>query len=244
MTEKTTVDEPKFINTIKKYKPKDHKIKALVYGASWSGKTVFASTAKKPLFLSAEAGLLSIQKDVDMIEIKCMADLENAFRLIKNWVDYDTIVLDSISEINEIIKADIERKNWKPMQIQDWGVLSKKIRWLLKWFRDLDYHVVMIAQEDEQKDDEKIHKIVPMLNWKSATTIAYFMDVVAYISIQTDWSRLIQTLPDPKLMTKDRTNKIGNGTQTFVEWVELLSNLNEKKPETIKQPTEKKEAKK
>ena len=45
---------------IKRFKPTSHKIKALVYGASGSGKTSFAGTAKNAIFLSAEGGLLSI----------------------------------------------------------------------------------------------------------------------------------------------------------------------------------------
>jgi hypothetical protein len=39
-------------------------------------------------------------------------------------------------------------------------------------------HVLFIAQEQDITDDNKISKIVPSLNGKSATKIAYFMDIV------------------------------------------------------------------
>jgi hypothetical protein len=45
---------------IKMFRPTDHKVKALIYGASGAGKTVFGGTAPKPIFASAESGLLSL----------------------------------------------------------------------------------------------------------------------------------------------------------------------------------------
>jgi len=41
------------------------------------------------------------------------------------------------------------------MQIQDWGELSKKIRDLLRSFRDLPMNVVFIAQENYINDEDK-----------------------------------------------------------------------------------------
>ena len=66
---------------IKTFKPADHKIKALVYGRSGSGKTMFGGTAPKPLILSAENGLLSLATSglqVDTVEIKSLANLKEA----------------------------------------------------------------------------------------------------------------------------------------------------------------------
>ena len=150
---------------------------------------MFASTAPKPIFLSAESGLLSIKKEVDFITIRSLDDLRDAYLELRDKKDeygYETIIIDSITEINDIIKAEIEKRNGRTMQIQDWGELSKTIKNLFKMFRDLDYHVLMIAQENIEKDEERIHKIVPGLNGKSATTIAYFMDIVGYLSVEAD----------------------------------------------------------
>ena len=53
----------------KRYQPTQHKIKALVYGASGVGKTTFGATAPNPIFLSAEGGLLSVaDKQFDYAE--------------------------------------------------------------------------------------------------------------------------------------------------------------------------------
>ena len=164
----------------KTFKPASHKVKCLVYGASGVGKTRFAATAPKPVFLSAEAGLLStigVGDDVDFAEIKSLADLQSAYHeLAKGGHKYETVVIDSITEINEIIKEGIEAKTGKSMQLQDWGTLAKSIRGILRNFRNLDMHVVFIAQEQNEMNDQKISKIVPSLNGKAATGIAYYMD--------------------------------------------------------------------
>src|SRR5512140_3187219 len=77
------------------------KLKMVVYGNSGVGKTVFASTAPKPLFLSVEAGLLSIaHKDIDVVEINSTEDLNGAFDLLKNGKhQYESVVLDSLTEM-------------------------------------------------------------------------------------------------------------------------------------------------
>lgn len=217
-----------------KHKPQEQKIKTLIYGASGAWKTVFASSAPKPIFLSAESWLLSTRKELDVVMIKKLDDLRDAYTELKNKKDeygYETIIIDSITEINDIIKAEIEKRNGRPMQIQDWWELAKTIKTLFKMFRDLDYHVLMIAQEDFEKDEERIHKIVPMLNGKSATQIAYYMDIVGYIYVEKDGTRKVLTDSDPKLLTKDRTWSIGNDTAPrFEAWVKVLEKMDTSTP--------------
>lgn len=211
---------------IKTFQPTDHKIKAVVYGASWSGKTVFGWTAPKPIFASAEGGLLSIaEKNPAFVEIKSLKDLSDLLDYLKNQKhDFETVIIDSISEINDIIKQEIERKTWRSMQIQDWGDLWKKIRSILRGFRDLPMHTLFIAQESNEKDEDKIEKIVPSLNGKAATEIAYFMDIVGYLFIEkATGDRKMITSPNAKLLTKDRSNTIWNDTEPdFSVWVEKV----------------------
>lgn len=87
-------------------------------------------------------------------------------------------MIDSITEINDIIKAGLEAKRGRALQIQDWGEIAKTIENILRTFRALDMHVIFIAQETVERDDQKIIRYVPSLNGKTATKIAYFMDIV------------------------------------------------------------------
>lgn len=245
---------------IKKFAPVDHKVKAVVYWASGTGKTVFGWTAPKPIFASAEGGLLSIaDKEPAFVEIKSLNDLKSLLQYLqKEKHDFETVVIDSITEINDIIKSDIEKKTWKSMQLQDWGTLSKEIKGIFRGFRDLPIHVLFIAQESNDKDEDKITKVVPSLNWKAASEIAYFMDIVGYLFVWKDGQRKMITASNEKLLTKDRTNLIGNESPIdFSVWVDLakwikikesqetigeIDEVKEKEEKPLPQPAKKEEA--
>lgn len=225
---------------IRKFRPEDHFVKALVYGASGAGKTYFAGTAKKAIFASAEGGLLSIaDKTPDFAEIHSMRDLLELYNhlhkeLAAGKCQWDTVVIDSISEINDVIIGEIEKKTGRKMQIQDWGELAQKIKKVLRDFRNLPMNVLFIAQEAPEKDGDKIKKIVPMLSGKSATGIAYFMDIVGYMKVENDGVRRIITAPDPLLLTKSRCALLGNDTEPdFSVWIEKISKMETGKQETL-----------
>lgn len=198
---------------IKTYSPVDHKIKALIYGASGSGKTYFSGTAKNALYLSAENGLLSIKdKHPKFWEIKTFNDLQKAFLYLQNEEHgFETVVLDSLTEISDIVKRGIEKENGRTMQIQDWGTIKTKMVDLFRNFRDLPMHVVFIALDDRIVDEEKIHKIVPDLDGKGAVAaLPQFIDIVGYTHVEADGRYWIQTNGHKKYITKNRGNVIGD----------------------------------
>lgn len=211
---------------IRIFKPANHKIKTVIYWASWTWKTTFWATAPNPIFASAEDWLLSVaDKEVPYVQIKSLKDLKELLNYLKTQKhDYQSVVIDSISEINDIIKAWIESSKWRAMQLQDWWTVAKEIENILRWFRNLPMHTIFIAQEQNIVDEEKIAKISPSLNWKSATKIAYFMDIVWYISINKKWERELRTSAHPKLLTKDRSKVIWDDTEMdFTVWAEKIS---------------------
>jgi hypothetical protein len=65
--------------------------------------------------------MLSIaDKQVSFVEVKSLSDLKSLLAyLMSNDHGFETVVIDSISEINEIIKTDIEKRTGKNMQLQD-----------------------------------------------------------------------------------------------------------------------------
>lgn len=213
---------------IKTFSPKSHKIKALIYWPSWSGKTTFWGTAEKVLFASAENWLLSVaDKQVAFTEIKSLEDLLELRDFLK-WQehDFETLVIDSITEISDIIKQSIEKRTGKMMQIQDWGELANKIEKIIKDIKEIDINVIVIAQELNVWDSDKIQRIVPSLNWKSSTKICYYMDIVWYIYVDKSGNRSIITGASDKLLTKDRTGKIWNNTELdFEVWKKLVNEM-------------------
>ena len=213
---------------IKIFTPKNHKIKALIYWPSGSGKTSFWWTAKNVLFASAENWLLPLAwKNIPYVEIKSLEDLID----LKNFLEkqehnFETLVIDSITEISDIIKNWIEKRNKRKMQLQDWWELATQIEWIIKDIKNIDINVIVIAQELNITDEEKIQRIVPSLNWKSSTKICYYMDVVGYIYVDKTWKRTIITEQNDKLLTKDRTWKIWNSNElNFENWRKLVNDL-------------------
>ena len=58
-------------------------VKILVYGQAGAGKTTLAATMPKPIIISAEGGLLSIQgASLPYIEVNSMATLMEAYEYV------------------------------------------------------------------------------------------------------------------------------------------------------------------
>jgi len=219
---------------IKTYTPENHHIKALIYGASGCGKTVFAGSAidkdnTKVLFLSAEGGLLSIKdKKPKYVDIKSMKDLKDAYSYLKDEDHkFTTIVLDSITEISNTLKLEIEKKEGHTMQLQNWGELKNTLIKIFRDFRDLPMNVILLAQEAYINDEDKIRKIVPSLDGKGSTSaLPYFMDVVGYLKVDVKGNREIRTNNKINLVTKDRSEVIGDDCPVnFIEWQKRINGI-------------------
>jgi len=225
---------------IKTYTPENHYIKALIYGASGSGKTRFAGTAidkdnTKTLFLSAEGGLLSIHvKKPKYVEINAMKDLLEAYEYLeKGKHKFETVILDSITEISNTLKLEIERREGHTMQLQDWGEIKNKLIGIFRDFRDLPMNVILLAQEGYITDEDKIKKTVPSLDGKGATSaLPYFMDIVGYIKVDIKGNAVMRTSNSMKFVTKDRSGLIGDDCPfDFKEWEKRIKGIKTEKQE-------------
>lgn len=230
---------------IKTFSSKNHKFKWLIYWPSWVWKTVFGWTAEDVIFASSEDWLLSVaEKNIPFAKIETLENLQQLRDFLKEWKHpYKTLVIDSITDINERIKKSIEVETWKSMEKSMWGELTDKIKWILMDIKNIDMHILIIAQEKYEKDEDKIEKKVPSLNWKLSTDICYFMDIVWYISIDKEWKRNIETKGNNRNLAKDRTSKILNSTplnlQSWIKAVEDSSSVDEKVLYTIMSDSEK-----
>ena len=189
-------------------------IKVLVYGRAGVGKTTLCATAPAPLIISAESGLLSIaDRDVPYIEIHSVDDLYEAygFATSEQAEAFQTICLDSISEIGEQILAQAKEDNKDGrkayMDTQD------KVTGLLRSFRDIPHkNVVFVAKQEKMQDDTgAIHFGPSMPSSKLSQNIGYFFDEVFCLNIGQDEEgsyRYLQTQPDTLYEAKDRSGKL------------------------------------
>ena len=117
-------------------------LKVLVYGQAGCGKTTLSKTLPKPVVLSAEGGLLSLKDDnIPYIEIKSMTDLHDAYAWLQDSDEFESVVLDSISEIAEVVLAH-EKKINKDGRAA-YGEMDVQLSEIIRAFRDLDMHVLM-----------------------------------------------------------------------------------------------------
>ena len=197
-----------------------HAPKIVVYGKSGVGKTtLIGSLEGRVLILSAEAGLLSlanfpseIKTRIDVLRIASLDDLREAFVQIKSAQKYQWVVLDSASEIAEVILADSKEKVADPRQA--YGEVIEKMTSLLRAFRDLrDVGVYVTAKEGLVKDEVtgKTYVGIAMPGTKLGDAIPYLFDEVFRLSVVTtdgESTRVLQTTADGRVTAKDRSGAL------------------------------------
>lgn len=195
----------------------DSGLKVLVHGPAGAGKTVLAATGGAPtLILSAEAGLLSLAgapDHIDVVTIESMSDIGEMFDLLKEGTLYKWIVLDSVSEIAEVVLAN-EKAASKDARAA-YGALFDNVSAMIRAFRDLPkYNVLMTAKQGRLEDTHTgITVYAPMLPGKQLTSnISYWFDEVFALRVeeneQGEIYRTLQTSRDLQFEAKDRSGKL------------------------------------
>ena len=191
-------------------------VKMLVYGQAGAGKTSLIPTLPNPIVLSAEGGLLSIQNaNLPYIEIGSMADLMEAY----NWLlspegeHYQSVALDSISEIAEVV-LNAEKKTAKDPR-QAYGAMQEQMADAIRAFRDLPgRHIYMSAKLEKSTDEMgRILYAPSMPGNKTGQSLPYFFDEVLALRVEKDadgnTQRAIMCDSDGLWLAKDRSGKLG-----------------------------------
>ena len=216
--EVTTVSEsPEFINM-------------LVYGNPGVGKTVLAGSAdavpelRPVLILDVEGGTFSIRErypDVDVVRVQTWPDMQKVYdALYKMEHDYQTVVLDSLTEIQKfsmyrimasVLKEHPDRDPEVP-SIREWGKNIEQIRRLVRAFRDLPMNVVFTALAATDKDNKTgLVTTRPSLSGKLAMEVGGFVDILLYMYIKRvddDNQRLLLSAGTEGQIAKDRSDNL------------------------------------
>jgi hypothetical protein len=210
----------------------DHGVKVLVYGRSGRGKTVLCATAPRPVILSAESGLLSLNRpnleklfgvgnpaityDIPVMQINTVADLTEAHAYLSRSAEarqhFSTICLDSSTEIAEQVLANAK------LQVNDkrqaYGELIDKMMMTVKQFRDIPgFNVCMTAKEEMTKNETGVTLSGPMMpGSKVGPGLPYYFDEVFHLDVGTTATgqkyRFLQTDGDLQYEAKDRSGRL------------------------------------
>ncbi len=191
-------------------------VKMLVYGQAGAGKTSLIPTLPNPVVLSAEGGLLSIaDADVPFIEIKDIDTLYEAYQFVTESSEaskFDSIALDSISEIGEVVLSAEKKKAKDPRQA--YGALQDVMGDLIRAFRDISgKHVYMSAKIEKTQDEQgRILYGPSMPGNKLAQGLPFFFDEVFALRVEKGEDgknvRALQCDTDGLWSAKDRSGKL------------------------------------
>ena len=191
-------------------------VKVLVYGQAGAGKTSLVKTLPNPIVLSAEGGLLSIQDaDLPYIEISDMDTLKEAYTWLAESDEakaYQSVALDSISEIAEVV-LNAEKKATKDPR-QAYGAMQEQMADIIRAFRDLPgRHVYMSAKLEKTQDEMGRVLYAPsMPGNKTGQALPYFFDEVLALRVEKDGEGVTQRAlmcdSDGLWLAKDRSGKL------------------------------------
>lgn len=172
-------------------------IKMLGYGQAGSGKTTLIKTLPNPVVFSAEAGLLSIaDQDIPFIEVTSIDTMREAYEWLIGSDDakqFDSIALDSISEIAEVCLANEKAKSKKDPRAA-YGEMQVTMAELVRTFRDIKgKHVYMTAKQEKTQDEMGRLLYSPsMPGQKAGQNLPYQFDLVFAVRMERDEEGKIQ----------------------------------------------------
>lgn len=162
----------------------------MVYGRSGTGKTHFGSTFPKPiLFIDTnERGTETIaqEEDIDVVRVTEWTEIDELYWALLNKeteVDYKSIVIDQVSNLQDIGMAEVLRKGRKgrdeTFTQRNWGQLSGMLKQFISDFRDLSdhYNLLLIAHERvNDGGDEDEDSIEPSIGARVMPSVSSFLD--------------------------------------------------------------------
>ena len=191
-------------------------VKMLCYGPAGAGKTTLIKTLPNPIVLSAESGLLSLADfSLPYIEINNMADLMEAYEWAttsKEAEGYESIAIDSISEVAEVVLTDAKATNKDGRAA--YGELSSTMQDMIRAFRDIKGKHVYFSAKQEKTADElgKIAYSCAMPGSKLSQGLPFYFDECFALRVERDADgevqRALMCQPDGIYTAKDRSGKL------------------------------------
>lgn len=202
-------------------------LKALFFGESGAGKTTLCGTAQDStltspaLMIDIEGGtsVIADKPGIDAKAARAMAHVQEiADTLHKHPKYYNTVMLDSLTELRDIDMQEVMLEQWnkKPETTdlyvpspREWGKSGARVKEILRYLKDLPCHVIVTTLMDEHKDD-RTGKVTtePLLPGQLRKQVPGFFDIVGYLRVSAEGTRIVQFQKTERVMCKDRTKAL------------------------------------
>lgn len=204
---------------VKKIKDIKRHRSTVLYGRSGTGKTTLAASWPTPiLYLDIKDEGTDSIADVEGIDVKEIADSEELDEvllwLIRNPKKYKTVILDTMSQLQEIVVEEVAEAAKKKLKgkragdfgtltKQDWGTVSSRLKsWIID-FRDLPMETVFIAQDrtfnlDDEGADENAEQLAPEVGPRLMPSVASVLNAAVSVIGNTFIRVRHVKKPDPK----------------------------------------------
>jgi len=211
----------------------------LIFGEQGTGKTTFAATAPKPLFLSVEAGLDSVRDmpDLSVWPIHTLADISEAYTYLSSSKHpFESVVLDSLSELyyGPILEYALNYENRSTKEdpdiagLRDYGRMGNITMEVIRQFKGLPMNTIFIAGEKEVSDDGRLIKSIQLAG-NVGKAAPYQFDLVAYTYVKTPSA--LQAQEQPRYFMRIKPHERGVAKSRLPKsWAEHL-------PSDIEDPT-------
>ena len=182
-----------------------------LYGRAGSGKTTLAATFPKPILLDIgnEEGTDSVSdvNGLQVMRVTTWEEFEQMYWYLENGDhDFETVILDTVTQLQELAIREIGAQNkkkdadggWGSMTKQMWGEVATLLKTWITHYRALpDMNVVFIGQErifnageEADTEDGQIQpEVGPRMMPSVVSTLNAAVDVLAHCFIREKHTR-------------------------------------------------------
>ena len=187
-----------------------------IYGIPGGGNTTVALSMPKPLLLDTDRGLYRVQPEYrsDSVPVETYQDILDV--LNEDLSDYQTIVIDTLGKLVDLISDKVCADNPKfvqpdgTMSLRAWGLIKIEFKNLIKAIEKLNKNFILVAHEKEvMEGDSRI--IRPDVSGSAAKDIIKELDFLGYMEV-VGKKRSISFTPSSKFYAKNSL-----GLDSYVE---------------------------
>ena len=161
-------------------------IRSLIYGQPGLGKTTLALSAPLPLMLDFDRGTHRVRSEhlADTVQITSWNDIDAVMK--EDLSRYQTLIIDTVGKMLDYISAQVIKENPKmgrsdgSLTLQGFGVRKMKFLSFLRQAMILRKHVVFVAHEREERDNDS-RFVRPDVGGSSGSDLIKELDLVGYM---------------------------------------------------------------